>query len=296
MTAPNLTSVKKHVGTAFKVMMDFKVLGLLMLNGMLLYGIGWDTVLRPNLEQLQGRDKALEEQKKALQEKDSLQKQYSGLEQQLKSLDTALIPVPEGNSSKVVSVTEAAELLELAKGNKRDSAVLPPLLPPHNKRASVTLTAIKNESFDLLHPDGVPAVGPQPPPATPPGAVAAGPGGAVGAPGAAAPMPGGGAPPGGDGKSLPVEAQPAHIGSTNLMVERYDYDLKVAGTYAALMDVLNELVIRRKLLQINKVTITRPATPAEAQPNAKDNPDYPVQLEMVVSLSMFLYPANAAPP
>lgn len=279
----NIANWKKYVRTGLRVLLDFKVMGLIVLNGMLIYMGAWDTVMRPSLEQMQGRDKALEEQKKSLQEKQGLQKQYSTLEQQLKSLDTELMAVPEGNSAKVISVTEAAELLELAKGSLRNETVLPPLLPPHDKRENVSLAFIASETVDLLKPDesaGATANPSQPqPPAT---------SGSVKGQGDAAPMP-----PMPEGKGVPgAEAgQPQQVGSSTLPVERYNYELKVTGTYPALMDVLNELVIRKKLIRFNKVVITRPATP-ETQPDAKDAPDYPVKLDMVVSLSLFLY----APP
>ena len=74
-------------------------------------------------------------------------------------------------------------------------------------------------------------------------------------------------------------------------VDRYDYELKVTGTYPALMDVLNELTIWKTLVKINKITINK-ATITEEQPDAKDFPDYPLKLEMIVSLSLFLYASN----
>lgn len=277
---------KKYLRTGISVALDFKVMGLVMLNVMLLYMGAWDTVMRPHLEQMQGRDKALEEQKKSLQEKEGLQKQYNTLEQQLKSLDTELMAVSQGNSAKVISVTEAADLLELAKGSLRDEQVLPRLLPPHDQRANVSLTFTANKTIDILKPDepvgGAPGAPAGEPPAAMPTPPASGPGD----------LAGGQAP---KGKGMPGAAagQPAQVGSSTLPVERYDYDLKVTGTYPALMDVVNELVIRKKLIHINKVVISRPTIP-EPQPDAKDVPDFPVKLDMVVSLSMFLY-APVAP-
>lgn len=297
MDAPEKAAWKKYLSIGIQVLLDFKVLGLIVLNVLMVYMGVWDTVMRPNLEQMQGRDKALEEQKKALQEKEGLQKQYSMLEQQLKSLDTELIAIPQGNSAKVVSVTEAAEILELAKGNLRDMDILPLLLPPHDKRLKVSLLSTTNGTLDLLNPDADPNAAPGSAPTAPaqqpaaPGLM----GGGTAGPDAAPNMQGGGAP----GHNQPGMAagitQPAQVGSASLPVERYDYDLKVTGTYPALMDVLNELVIRKKLVKINKIVISRP-TEVEAQPNAKENPEFPVQLEMVVSLSMLLYPDNASQP
>lgn len=298
MDVPEKAAWKKYLGIGIQVLMDFKVQGLIVLNVLMVYMGVWDTVMRPNLEQMQGRDKALEEQKKALQEKEGLQKQYSSLEQQLTSLDTQLIAIPQGNSAKVVSVTEAAEILELAKGNLRDTKILPLLLPPHDKRFNVSLLSTTNGTLDLLNPDADPSAAPgsaptalaSPQPASP-GIL----GGAPPGPDAMQTMQGGGAA-GPEHHGLATGlTQSVQVGSASLPVERYDYDLKVTGTYPALMDVLNELVIRKKLVKINKVVISRP-TEAEPQPNAKENPEFPVQLEMVVSLSMLLYPDNASQP
>jgi hypothetical protein len=297
MDVPEKAAWKKYLGIGIQVLMDFKVLGLIVLNVLMVYMGVWDTVMRPNLEQMQGRDKALEEQKKALQEKEGLQKQYSSLEQQLKSLDTQLIAIPQGNSAKVVSVTEAAEILELAKGNLRDTKILPLLLPPHDKRFKVSLLSTTNGTLDLLNPDGDPTAAPGSAPTAPASPQPAAPGmlGGAAGPDALRTMQGGGAA-GPDHHGLATGlTQSAQVGSASLPVERYDYDLKITGTYPALMDVLNELVIRKKLVKINKVVISRP-TEAEPQPNAKENPEFPVQLEMVVSLSMLLYPDNASQP
>jgi hypothetical protein len=257
---------KRHSNTVIKVLLDFKVFGLIALNGLVVYGIGWDTILKPNLENIKSRDNALNEQKKALSEKENLQKQYGVWEQQLKSLDTQMIPVPEGNSSKVISVTESSELTQLALGKLRDVLILPPLQPPHDERDKVDLVPGASATIDIMKADGAPAdAAAAPPPAE------------GGAP----------APPGGEsGNGI----------ATSMPVDRFDYDLKVTGTYPALLDVLNELTIRKKLVKINKVTISKSVTASEEQPDAKEYPDYPLKLDMVVSLSIFLYASNGTPP
>lgn len=269
---------KRQLNTILKVLIDFKVLGLVVLNGLVLYGIGWDTILRPSLESMKGRDAALNDQKKSLEAKGSLQKQYGVWEKQLRSLDITMIPVPAGNSTKVVSVTESAKLQKLVEGKLRDAAVLPPLQPPHDQRENISLTPTTTSSLDILKLDG--AAAEQQPAKTPSDSAPGAPTG--GAPSATAPSSG----PGGEAET--------GGGATSLPVDRYDYDLKVTGTYPALMDVLNELAIWKTLVKINKVTITK-ATVTEAQPDAKDYPDYPLKLEMVVSLSIFLYASNGAP-
>lgn len=261
---------KRHANTVIKVLLDFKVFGLIALNGLVIYGIGWDTILRPNLESIKSRDNALAEQRKTLTEKENLQKQYGVWEQQLKDLDTKMIPVAEGNSAKVISVTESSELVQLAKGQLRDVMILPPLQPPHDQRDNVLLTPGNSISIDIMKPEGEAAAAPSAPP--PP---------AEGAP----PTPGG------------ETGAPSETGAvTSMPVDRFDYELKVTGTYPALLDVLNELTIRKKLVKINKVTISKSAAETEEQPDAKEFPDYPLKLDMVVSLSIFLYASNEPQP
>jgi hypothetical protein len=255
------------------------VLGLFVLNGLVIYGIGWDTIMRPNLDSLKGRDEALSEQRKSLEAKQSLQKQYGVWEQQLKNLDTTMVSVPDGNSAKVISVTEAAELQKLVEGKLRDAAILPPLQPPHDKRENISLTPTGNASLDILKAEAGADSGaatPAPPAGGPPGEP---------------PLPGSasaGAPAGEPGVSDNMGA------ATTMPVDQFDYELKVTGTYAALMDVLNELSIWKTLIKINKITISK-ATTTEEQPDAKDYPDYPLKLDMVVSLSIFLYATNGSP-
>lgn len=276
---------KRHGNTILKVLMDFKVLALIGLNGVVIYGM-WDTFFHPSLEGMKSRDTAIEEQRKALTEKENLQKQYGVWEQQLKSLDTTLIPIASGNSAKVISVTESAELLNLANGKLRDSLVLPPLQPPHDKRENISLTSTANSVLDILNPDGPSPTGDNggSPAAAPPPM-----------PTIAPPSPGGPAPSGGPAQAPGggSSSEANNGAATTMPVEQYDYDLKASGTYPALMDLLNELVIRKKLIRINKVVISKSAVAAAAQPDAKDYPDYPLKLDMVVSLSIFLYESNA---
>ncbi len=253
-----LGSVKRNLNTAIKVMMDMKNLGLIVLMGFTLYGIGWDTILRPNLDKIKSSDDAIQQQKQALSEKQDSQRQYGVLEQQLKNLEVQMIPVPPGNSSKVVSVSESSELLKLARGENRNEALMPPLEPPHDRRENVSLTPTANSSFDLLQPEA-PKDGAQP---------------------AAAPE---------------AEAGSGAAGAlaTSLPVEQYDYELKATGTYPALVDLLNVLVIEKRLIKINKIVITR--LNGEMMPDARDEPNFPVKLQMVISLSMFLYAATQSP-
>lgn len=257
---------QRFAQTSIKVLMDLKILGLVFLNISLLYAIGWDTIIRPSLDNLQRMDKSINEQSKVLTEKEKAQQQYSALAKQLKDLDNQLIPIYPGNSATVISVTEAAEILSLLKGKLRDNK-LPYLQPPHNLRENVSLTPVGDIKFDILtlYPPASP-VTPLP----------------SGTPSAAAPV-----------TPTPVSTPPAAAPVLTLPVDQFTYDLKVSGTYSALVDVINELSIRKNLVKISKVTISKP-TEVQVQPDAKDYPDFPVKLDMLVTVSIFLY--EAAPP
>lgn len=270
---------KRHLHTFSMVLMDMKVLGLFALSGLTIYGIGWDTVVRPSLEGLQSRDNAIKEQNDALDKKLQLQHEYGDLEQRLANLDTHMIALHQGTSAKIMSVTEAAELTDMALGKIRD-ANLPPLQPPHNARDHVDLKPGTNSTLDILHPNGdAPAATSSPSPAPVPS------GGPSGGPPAGL-MVGGGPAAGGDQQANSNAPMPA---------EQFNYDLSVTGTYPALMDLLNQLVTRKKLVRITKVIITKSAFEAADIPDAKDYPDYPLKLDMVVSLSLYLYADNNAP-
>lgn len=250
---------KRHGNTALKVLMDAKTLGLIAFMGFTIYGISWDTVLRPSLEQMKIRDEAIQVQKTTLQEREALSQQFSVWEEQLKGLETTMIPIAPDSSAKVASVTESSEIVKLARGENR-LPELPVLLPPHDTRSAVTLTPVGNSVLDLMQVEGV-----------------------------SIPMPSSS---GGMGNPAMggINAAPEG-GGVVLNVEKYDYDLKVTGTYPALMDLLNELVVQKKLIKINRVVITKVAN--QEEPDAKDYPDYPLRLDMTVGLSIFLYVSNA---
>lgn len=255
---------KRHSNTVIKILLDVKVLGLIALFAFTAYGIGWDTVFRPSLENMKSRDEAIVQQRKALEQKGSQNKQYADLEQQLRGLDTTLVSIPTGNASTVIAVSEAAELLELAKGEKRDEDSLPPLPPPHDKRDNVSLTATSNAAIDLLQLSGQAPVSNTPAPSS-------------------------------DSQAKQPNATGASTATPQSMpAEQFNYELKASGTYPALIDLLNQLILRKKLVKINKVQISHnPALSAE-EPDSKDYPDYPVKLDMVISLSIFLYAAPAS--
>jgi hypothetical protein len=252
---------KRYSNIIVKVFSDFKNLSLLGLLGFILYGIAWDTVLRPNLENLKARDEVIQKQKEVLGQRDNLQKQYDVLERQLKGLTQDLIPVPAGSSGKVISVSESGELLKMTRGEMREAFGLQALQPPHDRLENASLTSTGDDKtvnlLSLLNADtaATPSANPQ---------------------------------------TAPSPAEASNTAPV-LAAEQYDYELKVTGTYAALIDLLNQLVLHPKLVKINKVVITKaPGNKPEDEPDPKEFPDYPIKLEMVVSLALFLYATDAA--
>ena len=248
---------KRHGNTVYKVLIDFKVIALLFLGGFTVYGIGWETVIKPSLDGLQAKDKIIKEQKEAMEKRQHIQQQYGTLEDKLKDLDVRMMIFRPGTSAKIVSVTEAAELTELTMGKHRASN-LPPLPAPHNILENINLKLIDSATIDILNLNGAAA--------------------------STDAKPADAASPGADASQI-----------TSLPVEQYNYDLSVTGTYPALVDLLNQLVASKKLFRINKVIISKPTTAIQEIPDAKEYPDFPVKLDMVVSLSLFLYEDSSSP-
>jgi hypothetical protein len=246
---------KRYSNTIVKVFSDLKNLSLLGLLVFIFYGIAWDTVLRPNLESLKARDEVIQKQKEVLEQRDNLQRQYDLLEKQLKDLRHDLIPIPAGGSGKVISVSESGEILKMTRGEMREAFGLQALQPPHDHLENASLTPSEEDKtvnlMALLSANSS---------ATPENPQAA------------------------SANAEMADSVP------NLPAEQYDYELKVTGTYAGLIDLLNQLVLHPKLVKINKVVITKVSgSKPEDEPDPKEFPDYPVKLEMVVSLALFLY-------
>lgn len=260
---------KRHGNTAFKVLFQPKILGLIGLLGFVFYGIAWDTVLRPSLETLKQRDDLINKEREALSKKEAGKQHYETLAKELHDLQIDMIPIAPGDSSTVLAVSQAASLLTLAKGSDRNKRGWPVLPAPHDRRDNVSLTPIGSSTVNLQEQQATDANGAAPGSPPTPGAT--------------------------DNKS------PTAPVST---VERFDYTLKATGTYPALMDLLNELVTERTLVKINRVQISL-ALPSPSgqsavmtpppQPDAKEYPDYPVKLDLVLTLSLFLYASDAPP-
>jgi hypothetical protein len=71
---------------------------------------------------------------------------------------------------------------------------------------------------------------------------------------------------------------------------RFDFEVRVKGTYPALVDLINHLVLSQNLLVINKVLIKK-GNPKDhlLEPDPLEKPDHPVLIEMFVYLSLYIY-------
>lgn len=250
---------KRYGNTALKTLMEPRVALLAGLMIFILYGIGWDTVLRPSFDVLRVRDEALAKHRAELAKKQALQQHYVELNRQLRNMDITMLSIRSGNSATVIALDETAEIFRLAQGGKMAGRPWPTLPKPHDSRENVSLTPTGSVSLDLRKPPDSTKASDK------------------------------------TTQNASSELNPATSdgGPNSVPVERFDYDLKASGTYPALMDLLNELVTYPKLIQINQIQIV-PNTTADAErPDAATYPDFPVKLDMLVSLSLFLYVDNA---
>jgi Tfp pilus assembly protein PilO len=93
--------------------------------------------------------------------------------------------------------------------------------------------------------------------------------------------------------------QPIAQGSKNpadkpVVVNKFSYELKVKGTYAAIVDLINHLVLLKQCVSIDSLEI-KSDDKAPPVTDPKDNPNFPVQVMMTATLSFYVYdPASQA--
>ena len=238
-----------------RVFSDFRNAGLLALLLFVAWGIGWETVLHPGLQAIGEQGEVIQTQKKAMAEKRNLQKRYDFWGAQLKDLTHDLIPVGAEQSIKVLSVSESGELLKMARGELRQLVGLQPLQPPHQVLENVSVTPAANSATDLLSLLE-PSSSSQP------------------------------------AQSNAATKKTPAAATSGLPVERYDYDLKATGTYAAIADFINQLTLYPRLVRINRIVIARLSGGNAPEPDPKAFPDYPVKLDMTLSVSLFFHAAT----
>lgn len=79
-------------------------------------------------------------------------------------------------------------------------------------------------------------------------------------------------------------------------INRYDFEMRVKGTYPALVDLVNQLSLAKNLVVIDKVIVTKSQKEKEREPDSTEKPDYPVPTEMTVYFSLFIHDAPKKTP
>lgn len=74
---------------------------------------------------------------------------------------------------------------------------------------------------------------------------------------------------------------------TSVKLEKFDYEMKMKGTYVALTHFINELVSRENLVVLNEIVMSKPLD--EEEPDPLEFPDYPVPVEMTLKFSLLLF-------
>src|SRR6478609_10444602 len=110
------SGIVRNRGTIIKVLMSPKVLVLVGVTFFTIFSIGGDTVLTPNLTKIKAQDEMIKNSRQQLDSKQLERKRVEDLQNELKNLTTQLVPVASGNSPTVVAVSEASEILKIAKG------------------------------------------------------------------------------------------------------------------------------------------------------------------------------------
>jgi len=260
----------RHRGTILKVLMNPRILVLIGALFFTIFSIGGDTVLGPNLTKIKAQDDMIKNSRQQVDQKQLERKRVVDLENELKNLTTQFIPVASGNSPTVVAVSESSEILKLAKGSSgtqekkinEDGQEEQTLPKPHATRENVSLTATSSETIDITKAlessnSGTPTLN------------------------QSLPSPG----PGASSSSTPGTVASTHS------AYQFNYELKATGTYVALIDLINELTLRRHLVKFNKISIVPSASAHQTLPDAKDDPDFPVKLDLNAVISIYLYDA-----
>lgn len=92
-----------------------------------------------------------------------------------------------------------------------------------------------------------------------------------------------------------IQAPSPEVGWPSVQLTRYQYELALRGPYPALSAFINRLALAPQLVGVDRVDIQRLPLGRRALPDILSRPDYPVPLEMVVSLSFYLADTSAQP-
>lgn len=284
----------------FKILADSRIIMTIILIGASVYLLGYDTVLKGMNEQLSQKDAALKAQEDSYKQQKELVSQYQEWQTQLKELNTDLFVIDLNQPATVAAASMKANLLKLIQGEFRNKSNLPPLPAPNDLRqrveiiekehTQITLSTSSQEAEEKPSEEG--------------NQTEQRPGG----PNTGGPM--GPGQPGQSNAAQPNPAQPrprgpiggggmmneGQAGGQGLQLEKFEYEVHVTGTYAAMADLLNELVSQPNLVVIRSVKLLPAANDGSAtqyRPDPKATPDAPVKVDLILLVTMYLYQKKA---
>jgi hypothetical protein len=229
-------SIKKTLILLPSLLFKPKIGGLLISLFIVVMPIGKDWAFTT----LWGRQIALDT-KIAIQQavntqKEAELKQFSIWKEQLKGLHNDIIVLEEGQSAKVLATSELSRLISFAKGNNRDPQLGPALPAPHTHRHFISMTPNGSRIVNLLANDPQSVASPDSQPSMPMNATA--------------PIPQRGPVP------MGLTGMPnAQQALNKLNAWRFDYELTLQGTYAGLIDALNEWIHYQHLVVFRAISI-----------------------------------------
>lgn len=253
---------------ATQILFDTKVLLCIASFGFIIYFIGYDTVLKPSLKEIEIRDTALKNQAEQSRLMEEQIRQYQMWEQQLKGLETTVVKLGANDAPTVEAAKQSNLIKDLASGKKRSPDI--PLLPaPHDVLQQAAISQKEKLTVSIVAAPS-PMGGLE-------GSRPGGPGGA----GIGAPNENGGPP--------PSMTEPGGTPANVVSLERYDFEVKVTGTYPGLADFVNQLVSQRTLVVIRSIQM-KPSSGAAAEfrPDPNTTPDAPVKIDLTMLVSVYL--------
>jgi hypothetical protein len=276
----NQQAIKKQVNTYFKALTDVKIIMLAILLIFLLYEGAYDSIFKPKLAQLTTLNETSDTRTKELEQKVQGLEHLNQLESTLKDLQTTVIELPQGESPRVVAASESKKVADLANSPvvfttapsspvepqkestgsepNKDKPLNEETLEPEKNKETFNATGINKREVVSFSPKGDSVINIL------------------------------------DAKAV---AQFKDNGLTTINLLKFDYELKLKGSYAALVDFLNKVVMMKNLVSINHLVFELPKEEATVQPTNpldkskanKDESDNSVPVEMTLNFSVYIY-------
>lgn len=251
---------------AVQVLADMRVSGSIAFFFLIIYFIGYDTVLRPNMEILKGIDESIKTQQDVIADKKKDQEKYQLWAKELEGLKAHLITLSSNDVPTVIAAGELSEIQAIMTGKSRNASTEEPLSAPHDKVENVVVKQTSMTEVTLKSEDAAAKSAENSKPASGPSMAGA----------------------------KVAEAGPpreAPAVPNEVTVTRYDYEASATGTFAALVDVVNHLVMREKLIVIRDIELATATLPEGVpRPDPKTEENAPVKVDMKLKLSVYMAP------